>query len=143
MSIKQLQLAIEPTLHLVWNRKTGVEKLIARVMAGLTALAAGNSGYQLVISPFGEPCPDSSRTTLAASGDGHRSGRVGAGVHATDASQGTDTFNHPRNRGDAGSRVVLVAGARPAHAAGQSVVLGAAGRGCWCGNALADGRTGA
>ncbi len=42
MSIKQL----EQTLQLAWNRQPAAEKLIAKVLAGLAAIAAGNSGVQ-------------------------------------------------------------------------------------------------
>lgn len=50
MSIKQLQLAIEPAFQQVWDRKSDAEKLMAKVLVGLAVLAAGNSGYHLMIS---------------------------------------------------------------------------------------------
>lgn len=49
MSIKQLQVAIEPTFQQVWDRKSTTEKLITKVLVGLAALAAGNSGYHWIL----------------------------------------------------------------------------------------------
>lgn len=44
MSLQQLKTIARP----VWNRKSAAEKAMAGILAGLAALAAGNSGYQLI-----------------------------------------------------------------------------------------------
>lgn len=51
MSIKQLQHTVQiaqPAVLRLWQRKSATEKFIAKVLIGLAALAAGNSGYQLI-----------------------------------------------------------------------------------------------